>query len=46
MNYAVIWLAPNKNLGFAVVTNEGKRNANQATDEICAWFVKKYAVTR
>lgn len=46
MNYAVIWLASNKNLGFAVVTNEGQRNANQATDDICAWFVKKYAATR
>jgi CubicO group peptidase (beta-lactamase class C family) len=43
MNYAVIWLAPQQNLGFAVVTNEGQRNAGKATDDVCAWFVKKYA---
>lgn len=43
MNFAVIWLAPQQNLGFAVVTNEGQRNAGKATDDVCAWFVKKYA---
>lgn len=45
MNFAVIWLAPHRNLGIAVVTNEGKRNADKATDEICAWLVKTHALS-
>ena len=43
MNYAVIWLAPEKNLGIAVVCNEGKNNVAQALDAITAAMVKKYA---
>jgi CubicO group peptidase (beta-lactamase class C family) len=42
MNYAVIWLAPEQDLGIAVCCNEGQRNAQKALDDITSWLVRKY----
>lgn len=43
MNYAVIWLAPEANLGIAVVCNEGERDVAKALDRITSAMVIKYA---
>lgn len=41
-NYALMWLAPNKNIGFVVVTNVGIEKAFTACDEIAEELIKKY----
>lgn len=43
MNYAVIWLAPSKKFGFAVVTNKGGDDAGKATDEVAGKIVGKFS---
>lgn len=43
MNYAVIWLAPDRDLGIALVCNEGRHDVAKALDEIASAMVTKYA---
>lgn len=42
MNYAVIWLAPQKNFGVAVCCNEGANDVAKATDEVVAAMIHKH----
>ncbi|MCX6872386.1 MAG: serine hydrolase [Verrucomicrobia bacterium] len=42
MNYAVIWLAPRRDFGLVVVTNEGRSEAAGALDQVAAAMVTKY----
>jgi CubicO group peptidase (beta-lactamase class C family) len=45
MNYAVIWLAPARDLGIAVLCNEGQGQVRQATDDVVTWLFNKYTNT-
>jgi CubicO group peptidase (beta-lactamase class C family) len=40
MNFAVLWLAPERKFGFAVVCNQGGDKASAATDQMAAAVVK------
>ncbi len=43
MNYAVVWLAPAKNVGFMVTTNVGGDAAQKQTDAALGPLIQKYA---
>ena len=43
MNYAVVWLAPAKNVGFMVTTNVGGDAAQKQTDAALGPLIEKYA---
>ena len=42
MNYAVIWLAPERDFGLVAATNEGRAEAGQALDEVASAMVAKH----
>ena len=42
MNFALVWLAPQRDFGVVVVTNEGHGTAAQALDEVASAMVTKY----
>jgi CubicO group peptidase (beta-lactamase class C family) len=42
MNYAVMWISPDKNFSVVAMTNIAGKNATKATDEICGELIKKF----
>ncbi|MFO0913026.1 MAG: serine hydrolase domain-containing protein [Pirellulales bacterium] len=42
LNFAVLWLAPAKNWGVAVATNQGGRHAELACDAVAAEMIKRF----
>lgn len=46
MNYAVMWISPEKNFSVVAVTNCGGRNAYKATDEISSLLIQKHLSTK
>lgn len=42
MNFAVLWLAPARNWGVAVATNQGGRHAELACDAVAAEMIKRF----
>ena len=43
MNYAVVWLAPERKLGLAVVTNQGGDKAFKALDTVVSKLISEHA---
>ncbi|MBP7951390.1 MAG: beta-lactamase family protein [Verrucomicrobiales bacterium] len=43
MNFAIVWLAPRRDFGFAVVTNIGGDPARKGCDHAASWLVGQYA---
>jgi CubicO group peptidase (beta-lactamase class C family) len=41
MNYIILWLAPEKHFGFAVVTNQGGDKASKALDELAGAIINE-----
>ena len=42
MNYAVVWMAPEKDFAVLVVTNQGGTKAAAATDTVCSALIQRY----
>ena len=40
-NYAVVWISPERRLGFGVMTNQGGKSASTATDEVCVGVIRE-----
>ena len=43
MNFAIIWLAPKKDFGFAVTVNQGGDNASKGSDKLAGFIVLRMA---
>jgi CubicO group peptidase (beta-lactamase class C family) len=45
MHMALIWLAPNRDFGFAVASNQGGAAASQACEKVAALLIERFAAS-
>ncbi len=46
MNYAVVWMAPNRNFAVLVVSNQGKGDVSKACDKTASLLIRKFLLDK